>query len=103
MTVVFLILPFDRSDKSSEHFFVAEALESLRVANRFDRWKRVWIFAQQDRLHAPLTLLVEVPLLKEVDYGHVIDDIAAHEAVLARHEFANVHYFTVLNLASFLD
>lgn len=72
-----------RDRKSKEHVLLHEAAESCRVCVWLDRRQGFLVLAQQDRLREPLDLLREVPLLKVVNDGDVVDARAVHEAVFA--------------------
>ena len=75
----------------TEDLLLAEFLETCSVLIWLDRRQSRAILAKQDCLHKPLTLLVKVPLLKEVDQGDMINTIAGDEAVLLRHPLTDIN------------
>ena len=74
----------------TEDLLLAEFFETCGVLIWLDRRQSWAILAKQDSLHKPFTLLVKVPLLKEVDQGDMINTIARDEAMLLRHPLTDI-------------
>ena len=96
-----IVRQIDRIEQRSttyKNIMITEILEASSVLIGLDCWQSWTIFAEDDSFPHALALLVQGPLLEEVDDGDMIDSLAIRlEAVLFWHLFCHIDKLNLLS------